>query len=117
MVSRHRALTYLKTELMRNFSDLRNFLIMIKPASESDREWINTMIDMMDQLMSDIKESEELSDLSDWFNLGPLVEDWDQIESNIARDYSSDVNNLIKMICNQYDLSSDEYFKLNPGEE
>ena len=117
MVKRHRALSYLQTELMRNFSDIRNFLLMIIPKSDSDKDWINEMIDMMTQMMNDINDAHELSDLTEWFKLNSLMEDWDSIEANLTKDYSSDVRNLIDMICDNYNSNYESYFVDNPREE
>lgn len=116
MANKHQILACMQTELLQNFAELRSFLVMIKPRSESDRVWIDLFIDMMNQLISDIKESEDLSDLSEWFNLNNLLDDWDHIENNLTRPYSQDTNNLIKMICDNYDIGIEEYMNAGPKE-
>lgn len=118
MANKHHVLDCMQSELLQNFSELRSFLVMLKPKSEADKVWIDLFIDMMNQLISDVKEAEDLADLSEWFNLNNLLADWDHIESNLTRPYTSDVNNLIRMICDNYETGIEEYIStVGPKED
>ena len=108
MASKLVVMAHIKSVILQNFSDLRNFLIMIKPVNDADLKWINTFIDMVEQIMEDIQNAEDLSDLSEWFKLNEMMEDWDMIEKNITHDYSQDTRNLIQMICDQHIFSTED---------
>ena len=95
MASKLVVMAHIKSVILQNFSDLRNFLIMIKPVN-------------VEQIMEDIQNAEDLSDLSEWFKLNEMMEDWDMIEKNITHDYSQDTRNLIQMICDQHIFSTED---------
>ena len=96
-------LSKMKGEILKNFLDLRTFILMIKPVSEEDGRWLSTFYDMLEQLCFDIEHAEELSDLSDWFKLQDVINDWSSIDESLVKDYSKDVLNISSCIMDLYD--------------
>ena len=102
MASRLDILNDIQNKLLPDFVQFRDFLRMVLPKTEEDKVAINLFIDMLSDIITDIESAEDLSDLSDWFKIPDLVNDWDTISNSIATKYSTPVQNFIEAVTNSY---------------
>lgn len=102
MASNAVILNSLKTELLPDLKQYKDFLRMVLPNNDDDKRLINLFVDMLSEMIGDIDDAEDLSDLKDWFRLYELVNDWDSIHKNFVAKYSSDIINFKSLVSDVY---------------
>ena len=97
----------IQDKLLPDFRQFKDFLRMVLPRSDEDRQLINLFVDMLSEMIEDMESAEELVDLKDWFKLRELTDDWDFIRKDLVTKYSPEVLKFMNNITDMYENGSD----------